>query len=152
MDADPAEAGRALSSPAARTRTFPARAPDGWAFGYSHYRNYVLFGATSVFMAIACIILLVGVSALASGEEAWNAYLAALASPVMLLVSAVVLVFTLYFALRFGWVGRKIPAGGKLGPIPLAPGIPMPLVGVATIGGFATLWILVLLVLGGALP
>ena len=98
-------------SAAAPTPTLPARAPDGYRFRFSNYRNYVLFAATSLFMAVACIILLVGVNALANGEEAWNAYRAGLGSPVMLLLSSVVLIFTLYFALRFGWVGRKIPFG-----------------------------------------
>ena len=139
-------------SAAAPTPTLPARAPDGYPFRFSNYRNYVLFAMTSLFMAVACIILLVGVNALASGEEAWNAYLAGLGSPVMLFVSSVVLIFTLYFALRFGWVGRKIPAGGKIGRIPLAPAaIPMPLLGLAPIGGFVALWLVVLLVLGGAI-
>ena len=141
-----------MSAPGSKTRTLEARAPDGYPLGFSHYRNYVLFAATSVFMVLACIILLVGVNALAGGEESWNAYLGGLASPGMLFVSCLVLVFTLYFALRFGWVGRKIPAGGKIGPMPLAPpGIPMPLLGVAPIGGFVTLWLVVLLLLGGAI-
>ena len=139
-------------SAAAPTPTLPARAPDGYPFRFSNYRNYVLFALTSLFMAVACIILLVGVNALANGEEAWKAYLAGLGSPVMLFVSSVVLIFTLYFALRFGWIGRKIPAGGKIGRIQLAPAtIPMPLLGLAAIGGFVALWLVVLLVLGGAI-
>ena len=44
------------------------------------------------------------------------------------------------------------PAGGKIGRIPLAPAaIPMPLLGLAPIGGFVALWLVVLLVLGGAI-
>ena len=139
-------------SAAAPTPTLPARAPDGYPFRFSSYRNYVLFAATGPFMAVACIILLVGVNALAKGEEAWNAYLAGLGSPFMLFVSGVVLIFTVYFALRFGWIGRKIPAGGKIGRIRLAPAaIPMPLLGLALHGVFVTLWLVVLLVLGGAI-
>ncbi len=57
-----------MSSPAP-TRTLPARAPDGWIFRYSHYRNYILFAATSVFMAIACVVLLFGIRALAGGNR-----------------------------------------------------------------------------------
>jgi hypothetical protein len=139
-----------MSSPDPRTRTIPARPPDGWILGYSHYRSYFLFGATGIFMAIACIILLVGISALGRGEEAWSAYLTMLGSPLMLLVNSIVLAFTIYFALRFGWVGRKIPAGGKLGPIPMAPGVPMPLLGTAPIAASVAMWIVVLLILGGA--
>lgn len=135
------------------TPTLPARAPDGWMFGYSHYRNYVLFAATSIFMAIACGLLLAGVNALAAGPEAWAGYLALLRSPALLVLDVVVLGFTLYFALRFGWVGRKIPAGGRLGPIPLAPrAIPMALIGIANAGAFVTVWLVVLLVLGGLIP
>ena len=59
----------------------------------------------------------------------------------------VCLAFTLYFAIRFAWIGRKLGAG-RIGPIPAAP-LPLPILGVAPIGGFVTLWIVLLVILGG---
>ncbi|HXZ86784.1 MAG TPA: hypothetical protein VEI82_14980 [Myxococcota bacterium] len=138
-------------APAAeKTRTAAARPPSGFPFGFYRYRNYVLFAATSVFMALGCVGLLEGLHALGQGPEAWNAWLARMARPFDLALSLVVLAFTLYFAIRFGWVGRKIGAG-RIGPVPRPP-LPMPVLGVAPIGGFITLWLILLAILGGLLP
>jgi TRAP-type C4-dicarboxylate transport system permease small subunit len=65
-------------------------------------------------------------------------------------LSVVCLLFTLYFAIRFFWVGRKI-AAGRIGPIP-GPPLPMPILGVAPIGGAVTLWLILLAILVGLLP
>jgi len=134
---------------AEKTRTSPARAPSGFPFGFSRYRNYVLFAATSVFMALGCIGLLEGLYALSKGPEAWNAWLAHMAQPFDLALSLLVLGFTLYFVVRFGWVGRKIGAG-RIGPLPRPP-LPLPVLGLAPLGGFATLWLILLAILGGLL-
>ena len=134
---------------AAKTRTAPPRAPSGFPFGFYRYRNYILFAATSVFMALGCFALLEGLHALSQGEAAWNAWLAALAKPQFLALSTVILLFTLYFVFRFGWVGRKIGAG-RVGPLPRPP-LPLPLLGVAPLGGFVTLWLILLAILAGVL-
>jgi hypothetical protein len=133
----------------AKTRTAPARAPSGFPLGFYRYRNYVLFAATSFFMALGCIGLLAGLHALSLGEGAWNAWLATLAEPHWLVLSTLVLLFTLYFAIRFFWVGRKI-AVGRIGPIP-GPPLPMPALGVLPIGGIVTAWLILLAILGGLL-
>ena len=134
------------------TRTSPARPPDGWFVGFYRYRNYVLFASTSLAMALGCAMLLFGLAALGRGADAWTAYLARLGSPPGALLTLVSLAGSVYFAIRWGWVGRKIPAGGKIGPISLGMGMPMPLLGLGPIGGFVTLWLVVLLVLGGVFP
>ena len=113
------------------TPTAPALKPSGFPLGWRRYRSYTLFAFTCIPMAISGVLLLQGVSALGQGEQAWAAWLAGLASP------------------GIGWVGRKI-AAGRIGPIP-APGLPMPILGVAPIGGFVTLWLVLLLILGGAI-
>ncbi|MFI5314184.1 MAG: hypothetical protein ACHQ6T_00655 [Myxococcota bacterium] len=137
----------ARAQTAEKTRTAPARPPSGFPFGFYRYRNYVLFAATSVFMALGCFALLEGLHALSRGEAAWNAWLAALAAPPFLALSTVILLFTLYFVFRFGWVGRKIGAG-RVGPLPRPP-LPLPLLGVAPLGGFVTLWLILLAILAG---
>ncbi|MCP4007133.1 MAG: hypothetical protein GY725_23370 [bacterium] len=132
-----------------RTRTAPANPPDGFPLGFPRYRNYTVFAFTSLALALAALILLFGVAALGRGEDAWQGYLAILSSAPMLLLSAILLGFSLYFALRFGWVGRKI-AAGRIGPIP-APPVPLLFLGAAPIAGFVVLWLLILALLGGAL-
>jgi fumarate reductase subunit C len=132
-----------------KTRTAPARAPSGFPFSFYRYRNYVAFAATSVFMALGCIGLLEGLHALGKGEDAWKAWLAEMAQPGALTLSFVVLAFTLYFVFRFGWVGRKIGAG-RVGPVPRPP-LPLPVLGLAPLGGFMTLWLILLAILGGLL-
>lgn len=134
-----------------QTRTAPPRVPSGWFVGHYRYRNYVLFGFTCVPMLAACAFLLWGVCALGRGSEAWSAYLAAMATLPALATSVLALVFTLYFAIRWSWVGRKIPAGAKIMGFPIAPPAPMPLHGILPLGGFVTLWIVVLLILGGVI-
>ncbi len=132
----------------AKTKTLPARPPDGWPFRYGPYRNYIAFGATSLFMWIGCVVLLFGVRALGRGPEAWQAYLSALGSPAGLVLTLIVLAFTLYFAVRFGWVGRKVAAARLMG-FPVAPPAPLFVHGVLLPSGFVAVWIGVLLVLGG---
>jgi len=100
-------------------------------------------------MAIAALELLLGVAALGKSEDAWRAWLASLASPPMRAINLVCLLFSIYFAFRFGWVGRKI-AAGRIGPIPRPP-LPMPILGIAPLGGFVTLWLVLLVILGGFL-
>jgi divalent metal cation (Fe/Co/Zn/Cd) transporter len=140
----------AHAATAPKTRTAEPRPPAGFPFGFYRYRNYVVFAATSVFMALGCVGLIEALYALAHGEEAWKAFLANMARPHNLVLSVVVLLFTLYFVFRFAWVGRKI-AAGRIGPVPRPP-LPMPILGVAPIGGFVTFWLILLAILAGVLP
>jgi len=133
-----------------KTPTAPARPPAGFPVGFYRYRNYVLFALTSVFMGLGCVGLIEALHALGRGEAAWNEYLADMAKPHNLLLSSVVLSFTLYFVIRFAWVGRKI-AAGRIGPVPRPP-LPMALLGVAPLLGSIPLWLILLAIFGGLLP
>jgi hypothetical protein len=130
-----------------KTLTAPARRPSGFPLGWYRYRNYTLFAATCIPMAIAAVELLLGVAALGKGEEAWKAWLATLSAPPLRALNLICLLFAIYFAFRFGWVGRKI-AAGRIGPVPKPP-LPLPILGVAPLGGFVTLWLVLLVILGG---
>lgn len=132
---------------AEKTRTSPSRKPDGFPMGWYRYRNYTLFAFTCVPMAISLACLVIGIFALGHGEEAWQAWLARQATPAFRVVHLVCFGFTLYFAIRFAWVGRKI-AVGRIGPIP-GPPAPIGLLGIAPIGGFVTVWLVLLVILGG---
>jgi fumarate reductase subunit C len=133
----------------AKTPTARPRPPSGFPIGFYRYRNYILFAATSVFMALGGFALLEGLHALAKGEQAWNDWLAALAKPHFFALSLAIFGFTVYFAIRFFWVGRKI-AVGRIGPIP-GPPLPMFALGVLPIGGIVTVWLVLLVILSGAL-
>lgn len=130
-----------------KTPTAPARKPSGFPLGWYRYRNYTIFAATCIPMGVATFELLAGVGALGRGEEAWNAWLASLAAGPVRALNIVCLLFSIYFAFRFGWVGRKI-AAGRIGPIPKPPA-PMPILGIAPLGGFVTLWLILFVILGG---
>ncbi len=130
-----------------KTPTAPARKPSGFPLGWYRYRNYTLFAATCIPMAFAAVELLLGVAALGQGEEAWTAWLSTLSAPGLRALNVICLLFAIYFAFRFGWVGRKI-AAGRIGPVPKPP-LPMPILGLAPLGGFVTLWLVLLVVLGG---
>jgi hypothetical protein len=132
---------------AEKTRTAPARKPDGFPLGWYRYRNYTLFAFTAIPMAISLACLVIGIGALGQGEEAWKAWLARQGTPLFRAVHLFCLGFTLYFAIRFAWVGRKI-AVGRIGPVPKPP-LPLPILGVAPIGGFLTVWLVLLVILGG---
>jgi hypothetical protein len=132
-----------------RTPTAPPRPPAGFPLGFYRYRNYILFALTSVFMALGCVGLIEALYALGKGEQAWNEFLARMSSPLHLGLSTAVLLFTMYFVIRFAWVGRKI-AAGRIGPIPRPP-LPMPILGVAPVAGSLLLWAILLAILGGLL-
>jgi len=132
-----------------KTPTAASRKPSGFPMGFYRYRNYTLFAFTSVPIMLCATALIEGANALSHGKEAWEAWLANMAKPHWLALSWVCLGFVLYFAIRFGWVGRKI-AAGRIGPVPRPP-LPLFLLGVAPLGGFVTVWLILLAILGGAL-
>jgi fumarate reductase subunit C len=127
------------------TRTLPARAPDGFPFAHPRYRWYVLFAATGLPLAVSCVLLLLAVRAISQGSQAWAQYLALMASPPMLALSIATFVAVLYFAIRFLWVGRKIP-GVRLGPVPA---MSFEVAAFAHFVGFVKLFVLVVVLLSG---
>jgi fumarate reductase subunit C len=130
---------------ASSTRTLPARKPDGWWREHPRYRSYVLFAATGFALIGVNLLLLAGVSALSPSVGAWQRYLEVLGSLPGLVLVAVLLVGTWFFALRWLRVGAKIPAV-RLGPLPAAS---MGLILVAHYAGFVTLTLLILVLLSG---
>jgi fumarate reductase subunit C len=129
------------------TRTAPPRPPEGFWLAHPRYRAYVLFAGSGLTLWLGALILVRGLFALGEGVAAWDAYLAALASPAGVVAMVVILVAAIFFALRWLWIGVKV-ATVDLGPIP-AP--PAPLVFVAHYAGLATLTALVLLVAAGVI-
>ena len=136
-----------MSQPATTGSTpmLPAREPDGWWMGHTRYRNYVLFAASGFVLLAVNVVLLLGIRALATGVDAWRAYLGALGSLLGLPLVLFLLVGTTFFSLRWLWLGQKVPAQ-KLGPLP-APS--MTLILIANFAALATVSLLLLALLSG---
>lgn len=129
------------------TPMLPARAPDGWWMSHPRYRTYVLFSMTGLVLAAVNVLLLFAVSALASGIDAWRGFLGAMGSPPGLLLGVVLLVGTLFFAVRFARVGAK-PLSVRLGPVPA---IHTTVILIAQVGGLVTGTLVLLVLLSGAI-
>ncbi len=129
------------------TRTAPPPKPEGFWLTHARYRSYVLFAGTGALLWLGALILARGLFALGEGVAAWNAYLAALGSPAGVVLMLVIFAATVFFALRFLWIGIKV-ATVDLGPIP-AP--PAPAIFVLHYADLATLTAVLLLVASGVI-
>ena len=78
-----------------------------WYLAHPRYMQHMAQELTSVFVAACALLLLWGIGALATGEESWNAFLAALGSPLLLALLWVILVGTLYHTVAWFAVTPK---------------------------------------------
>ena len=98
------------------------RPMKNWWLRDPFFIAYMAREATAVFVAAYAVVLLVGLVRLSQGEAAWNAWLAALRSPLSLAFHAVVLATFVYHT--WSWFrimpktmpliflgGRRVPAG-----------------------------------------
>ncbi len=83
----------------------PARAT--WYLAKPRYMQHMAQELTSVFVGAYALLLLWGIRALAAGEEAWQAFLAGLGSPLALGLQWLVLVATLYHSVSWFAVTPK---------------------------------------------
>lgn len=129
------------------TKVLPSRVPDGWWTGHTRYRNYVLFAGTGVVLALVNVVLLIAVSAVGQGSEAWGEFLGAVGSVPGLIVMVFLFIGTAFFGFRWMRVGAKL-AAVKLGPLPaISPTIAL----IAQMGGLFALFGVVLFLLSGAI-
>lgn len=70
--------------------------PADWWLKKPFYTRYMLREMTSFFVGSYCALMIVGLSRLATGAEAWAGFVAALASPLSLVYHVLALVFTVY--------------------------------------------------------
>ena len=72
------------------------RSMDGWWKKNPFFVEYVIHESTALFVLAYAVTLLVGLVRLGQGEAAWNAWLAALQSPLALVFHLVLLVAIAY--------------------------------------------------------
>jgi fumarate reductase subunit C len=124
--------------PIANTYTRPMQ---GWWRHNPYFLRYMLRESSAVFLAVYAIILLLGLNSLSRGEAAYNAWRAALGTPVLILFHVVALLAVSYHSFTWFQVMPKT-----------APRLPFNarLVTAGGLGAAAALSVIVLAVLRGA--
>jgi fumarate reductase subunit C len=87
----------------------------GWYRRHPRFMAYVLREGTSVLLALYAVILIWGLTALASGPEPYSRWLAALASPQSVLVHIAILAAAVYHAITWFRVAPKATPPLRLG-------------------------------------
>ncbi len=83
---------------------------QGWWRRNTFYIEYMIHEGTAVFVAAYALVLLVGLVRLAQGQAAWDAWLAALRSPLSIAFHVIVLVAISYHAWTwFNIMPRTLP-------------------------------------------
>jgi fumarate reductase subunit C len=72
--------------------------PTSWFFRHPRYLRYMAREVTSIFIGAYCLLLVIGLQRLAAGQASYEAFLAALSSPVSIVFHVLALVASLYHA------------------------------------------------------
>ncbi|MCF8198183.1 MAG: hypothetical protein K9J42_05410 [Sulfuritalea sp.] len=72
--------------------------PTTWYFRHPRYLRYMSREVTSIFVGAYCVLLVVGLQSLSSGEAAWEDFLMALRSPASIAFQFLALIATVYHA------------------------------------------------------
>lgn len=91
------------------------RPMTGWYRRNPRFLRYMLRELTAVFLAGYAVLLLIGLAALARGPEAWDGYVAFLASPLSIALHTVILIAALYNAATWFAVSPKAMPPLRLG-------------------------------------
>lgn len=102
----------------AQVKTY-VRPMQGWWRRNPYFVRYMIREASSVFLAIYAVILLVGLYRLTQGPAAWDAWRAALTSPISLLFHWLALLTVGYHAYTWWKVAPKTAPDLRLGGKPL---------------------------------
>ncbi|MFQ5951707.1 MAG: hypothetical protein ACE5KH_06460, partial [Candidatus Geothermarchaeales archaeon] len=79
-----------------RQKPYVDRVPRTWWLANRRYTAYMVRELTSVFISAFVLTYIYQISQLAAGREAYERFLAATNSPLVILANAVILVFALY--------------------------------------------------------
>lgn len=102
----------------AQVRTY-SRPMGGWWRKNPYYVRYMIREASSLFLAIYTVILLVGLYRLTQGEAAWDAWRAALTSPGSVLFHWIALLTVGYHAYTWWKVAPKTAPDLRIAGRPL---------------------------------
>ena len=102
----------------AQVKTY-VRPMQGWWRRNPYFVRYMIREASSLFLAIYAVILLVGLYRLTQGPAAWDAWRAALTSPISLLFHWLALLTVGYHAYTWWKVAPKTAPDLRLGGKPL---------------------------------
>ena len=126
----------------ARVKTY-VRPMQGWWRRNPYFVRYMIREGSSVFLAIYALILLMGLFRLTQGQAAWDAWRAALTSPISLLFHWLALATVGYHAYTWWKVAPKTAPDLRLAGRPLPE---MVITGggwLATLGASALIYIIV---------
>jgi fumarate reductase subunit C len=102
----------------AQVRSY-VRPMQGWWRKNPFFVRYMIREGSSVFLAIYAVILLTGLCRLAQGEAAWDAWRAALTSPLSILFHWLALLTVSYHAYTWWKVAPKTAPDLRIGGRPL---------------------------------
>ena len=114
------------------------RPSNGWWRKNPYFVRYMIREGTAVFLNIYAVILLLGLNGLAQGEAAYNAWRAALATPLALAFHAAALAAVIYHSITWFGVMPKTAPRLPVDPALITQG------GLAVSGGVSVLFIAVL--------
>ena len=147
--ADPRAMG--TSRPPRTPMTVPVRR-QGWWWGHSRNRSYVLFGLASIAVLIEAFVILGALWSLGGGEASWDRYVSALRTPLLRAFHLAGLPVFVWYGGRFLRLFPKTqPPRIEIGFLPEAwkrrP--PLALIARVTFLGWALGSVLILALLGG---
>src|SRR4051812_16523266 len=83
-------------STAMNPRPYIRKVKATWWLGQPRYVTYMVRELTSLFVALYCLVLVIGLLRLAQGHVAWDGFLAALGSPAGVMLQLICLAFAIF--------------------------------------------------------
>jgi fumarate reductase subunit C len=88
-------------------RPYIRKVERSWWLAHPRYVAYMAREITSLFVALYCVLLVVGLWRLAQGAVAWDGFVAALSSPALVVFQLVCLAFAIYHSVTWFAVTPK---------------------------------------------
>jgi fumarate reductase subunit C len=100
-------------------RPYMRKVERSWWLRHPRYIAYMIRELTSLFVGLYCALLVVGLIRLAQGHAAWEAFVAALSSPLGVALQLLCLVFAIYHSVTwFALTPKAMPLMIKDEPVP----------------------------------